>query len=60
MHHPAVGALELSFENLRIPGSARQRIIACTPVPGSPSEASLPLLGSLTAATDPATTGARP
>lgn len=57
--HPAVGVLELSFENLPIPGSSGQRIIAYTPAPASPSAASLCLLGSLAASADPAGTGAR-
>jgi transcriptional regulator with XRE-family HTH domain len=49
LRHPAVGALDLSFENLCIPGSSGQRLIAYTAEPGSPSEAGLRLLGSVAA-----------
>ncbi|MFC5908638.1 helix-turn-helix transcriptional regulator [Streptacidiphilus monticola] len=49
LRHPLVGAMELSFENLVIPGSAGQHLIAYTAEPGSPSEAALRLLGSATA-----------
>ncbi|MBW8792065.1 MAG: helix-turn-helix domain-containing protein [Streptomyces sp.] len=56
LRHPLVGAMELSFENLVIPGTSGQRMIAYTAEPGSPSEAALRLLGSATApvAQDPA------
>ncbi|WP_326660373.1 helix-turn-helix transcriptional regulator [Streptomyces canus] len=56
LRHPLVGAMELSFENLVIPGTSGQRLIAYTAEPGSPSEAALRLLGSATApvAQDPA------
>jgi transcriptional regulator with XRE-family HTH domain len=47
LRHPLVGAMDLSFENLVIPGSSGQRLIAYTAEPGSPSEAALRLLGSL-------------
>lgn len=47
--HALVGTMDLSFENLCIPGSSGQRLIAYTAEPGSPSEAALRLLGSLTA-----------
>ncbi|MEU9440869.1 helix-turn-helix transcriptional regulator [Streptomyces sp. NPDC048304] len=46
LHHPLVGAMDLSFENLVIPGRSGQRLIAYTAEPGSPSEAALRLLGS--------------
>ncbi|MBL1105454.1 helix-turn-helix domain-containing protein [Streptomyces sp. 5-8] len=49
LHHPAVGALELSFENLSLPGSAGQRLIAYTAEPGTPSDAALRLLASAAA-----------
>lgn len=49
LRHPMVGAMELSFENLVIPGSSGQHLIAYTAEPGSPSEAALRLLGSVTA-----------
>ncbi|MFI6173269.1 helix-turn-helix transcriptional regulator [Nocardia sp. NPDC051052] len=48
LHHPLVGAIELSFENLVIPSASGQRLIAYTAEPGSPSEAALRLLGSAT------------
>jgi transcriptional regulator with XRE-family HTH domain len=47
--HPLVGAMELSFENLVLPGTEGQHVIAYTAEPGSPSEAALRLLGSWTA-----------
>ncbi|MFI6793249.1 helix-turn-helix transcriptional regulator [Nonomuraea sp. NPDC050383] len=49
LRHPLVGAMELSFENLLIPGTSGQHLIAYTAEPGSPSEAALRLLGSVTA-----------
>lgn len=49
LRHPLVGAMDLGFENLLIPGSSGQRLIAYTAEPGSPSEAALRLLGSATA-----------
>ncbi len=49
LRHPLVGAMELSFEILDIPGTSGQRLIAYTAEPGSPSEAALRLLGSATA-----------
>lgn len=48
--HPEAGALELSFENLCIPGPSGQRLIAYTAEPGSPSDAALRLLAEVTAA----------
>lgn len=50
LRHPGVGMMELSFENLIIPGSSGQHLITYTAEPGSPSEAALRLLGSETAA----------
>ena len=58
LRHPLVGALELSFDNLIIPGTSGQRLIAYTAEPGSPSETALRLLGSATA-TLPVRDGAR-
>jgi transcriptional regulator with XRE-family HTH domain len=49
LHHPLVGAMELSFENLVIPGASGQHLIAYTAEPGSPSDVALRLLGSATA-----------
>jgi transcriptional regulator with XRE-family HTH domain len=49
LRHPMVGALELGFESLVIPGTSGQRLIAYTAEPGSPSDAALRLLGSATA-----------
>ncbi|WP_330342103.1 helix-turn-helix transcriptional regulator [Streptomyces sp. NBC_00557] len=49
LHHPLVGAMDLSFENLLLPGTSGQRLIAYTAEPGSPSEAALRLLGSVAA-----------
>ncbi|MFE3852708.1 hypothetical protein ACFXPN_16390 [Streptomyces griseorubiginosus] len=46
LRHPSVGTMDLSFENLVIPGSSGKRLIAYTAEPGSPSEAALRLLGS--------------
>ncbi|WP_324783639.1 helix-turn-helix transcriptional regulator [Streptomyces sp. H51] len=45
LRHPLVGAMSLAFENLCVPGTAGQRLIAYTAEPGSPSEAALRLLG---------------
>ncbi|GIH79070.1 helix-turn-helix transcriptional regulator [Planobispora longispora] len=44
LRHPLVGPMELSFDNLLIPGGSGQRIIAYSAEPGSPSEAALRLL----------------
>ncbi|MEU6538905.1 helix-turn-helix transcriptional regulator [Streptomyces sp. NPDC047000] len=52
LQHPSVGVMDLSFENLCIPGSSGQRLIAYTAEPGSPSEAALRLLGSVAASSD--------
>jgi transcriptional regulator with XRE-family HTH domain len=49
LRHPVVGEVELSFENLVIPGTAGQHLIAYTAEPGSPSETALRLLGSASA-----------
>ncbi|MFF5468840.1 helix-turn-helix transcriptional regulator [Streptomyces achromogenes] len=46
LRHPAVGALELGFENLCLPGTAGQRVITYTAEPGSPSDAALRLLAA--------------
>ncbi|GGV67015.1 hypothetical protein GCM10010294_21310 [Streptomyces griseoloalbus] len=58
LRHPLVGAMDLSFENLVIPGTSGQRLIAYTAEPGSPSEAALRILGSATARATAATPGA--
>ncbi|QMU71417.1 helix-turn-helix transcriptional regulator [Streptacidiphilus sp. P02-A3a] len=52
LRHPLVGTMELSFENLIIPGSSGQRLIAYTAEPGSPSEAALRLLPGAAAGLD--------
>ena len=59
LRHPLVGAMELSFENLVIPGTSGQRLIAYTAEPASPSEAALRLLGSATAPVAQHTTALR-
>ncbi|MEU9166911.1 helix-turn-helix transcriptional regulator [Streptomyces sp. NPDC048420] len=59
LRHPLVGAMELSFENLVIPGTSGQHLIAYTAEPASPSEAALRLLGSATAPLAQHTTGLR-
>ncbi|MGW5639308.1 helix-turn-helix transcriptional regulator [Streptomyces sp. NPDC003832] len=46
LRHPLVGTMELSFENLMIPGPTGQRLIAYTAEPGSPSDAALRLLAA--------------
>ncbi|MFI1567347.1 hypothetical protein ACH4ZX_30600 [Streptomyces sp. NPDC020490] len=45
LRHPLVGAMSLAFEDLCVPGTAGQRLIAYIAEPGSPSEAALRLLG---------------
>ncbi|UFR03020.1 helix-turn-helix transcriptional regulator [Streptomyces sp. Go40/10] len=54
LRHPAVGTLELGFENLSA-GATGQRLIAYTAEPGSPSDAALRLLAATTAATTAST-----
>lgn len=49
LRHPLVGSVELSFENLIIPGTSGQHLITYTAEPGSPSDAALRILGSATA-----------
>ncbi|GHC48989.1 helix-turn-helix domain-containing protein [Streptomyces cinnamoneus] len=44
--HPVAGALELSFEMLRLPETGGQGLLAFTAEPGSPSEAALGLLAA--------------
>ncbi|WP_210586304.1 helix-turn-helix transcriptional regulator [Streptomyces sp. GESEQ-35] len=58
LHHPLVGSMDLSFENLVIPGSSGQRLIAYTAEPGTPSEAALRLLAGA-AATESAAAAVR-
>jgi hypothetical protein len=45
--HPLVGAMQLSFQSLTLPGSGDQRMIAYSAEPGTASEAALRLLASL-------------
>jgi hypothetical protein len=52
LRHPSVGTLHLSFQSMTLPGGADQRIIAYAAEPGSPSDAALRLLASLTLPTD--------
>ncbi|MFJ6738486.1 helix-turn-helix domain-containing protein [Streptomyces sp. NPDC091279] len=51
LRHPHVGALELDFTNLCLTGTPGHRVITYTARPGSTSEASLRLLGSIAAST---------
>ena len=48
-HHPVVGDMTLSYENVAIPGDPDQALCMYTVEPGSPSEAALRLLASWTA-----------
>ena len=59
LRHPLVGAMELSFENLVIPGASGQHLIAYTAEPGSQSDVALRLLGSATAPSPKAQVPAR-
>ncbi|MFB0617044.1 helix-turn-helix transcriptional regulator [Streptomyces sp. AGS-58] len=60
LHHPVVGALHLSFENLCLPGPAGQRLITYTAEPGTPSDAALRLLASTTTPPRPAPASPHP
>ncbi|MDI2126808.1 helix-turn-helix domain-containing protein [Yinghuangia seranimata] len=44
--HPAVGVLTFRYENLELPGDARQRLVTLEPEPDGPTEAALQLLTS--------------
>ncbi|MGW2838428.1 helix-turn-helix domain-containing protein [Streptomyces sp. NPDC001493] len=60
LHHPVVGAMTLDFENLHLSDGTGHRMLLYTAPEGSPSEAALSLLSSLTAETDRARrTGSR-
>jgi transcriptional regulator with XRE-family HTH domain len=47
LQHPLVGTMQLTFQSLTLPGSGDQRMIAYSAEPGTPSEAALRLLASL-------------
>ncbi|MEU1667797.1 helix-turn-helix transcriptional regulator [Streptomyces sparsogenes] len=49
-HHPVVGEMTLSYENVTFPGDDDQAMCVYTVEPGSPSEAALQLLANWTAA----------
>ncbi|MDX3233298.1 helix-turn-helix transcriptional regulator [Streptomyces sp. ME19-01-6] len=49
-HHPVVGDMTLSYENVTFPGDDDQAMCIYTVEPGSPSEAALQLLANWTAA----------
>lgn len=46
LHHPIVGALEVQFETLTLPGDPRQVLYVYTTEPGSASQEALTLLAS--------------
>ncbi|MFJ4780265.1 helix-turn-helix domain-containing protein [Streptomyces sp. NPDC088762] len=46
LRHPLVGALDLHFETLTLPGDAEQCLVTFHPEPGSPSQDALRLLSS--------------
>lgn len=57
-HHPAVGALELDFEALVLPGDPGLQLNVYTAAPGSPSHDGLTLLAAWAAEAIPATADA--
>jgi transcriptional regulator with XRE-family HTH domain len=57
LHHPVVGALDLSFNRLDLPGDHGLTIFTYTAEPGSRSEEALRLLGSWAATIDLAESG---
>jgi hypothetical protein len=58
LHHPAVGDLELNFENLVLPDDPDLMLRVYAAKPGSPSADALALLGSLGADSRRADSGA--
>lgn len=48
LHHPVVGALDVQFETLTLPGDPRQILYVYTTEPGSASQEALTLLASWT------------
>lgn len=48
--HPSVGELELAYETLRLPDDPDQALITYTAEPGSPSDAALRMLATLSSA----------
>jgi hypothetical protein len=49
-HHPLVGELELAYEHFDVAEAPGQKLVALVPEPDSPTQASLALLASWTAA----------
>ncbi|MCX5398975.1 helix-turn-helix transcriptional regulator [Streptomyces sp. NBC_00102] len=52
LHHPVVGPMTLDFENLHLSDDTGHRMLLYTAPEGSPSDAALSLLSSLTAESD--------
>jgi transcriptional regulator with XRE-family HTH domain len=51
-NHPVVGALDLAFDSMELPGDPGLTLIACSAEPGTPSEDGLRLLASWAATLD--------